>query len=436
MVCLTFIFARIDLFFTQLILLLLLIFQVYNLVRFVAQTNRDLSKFLLAIRHKDYSTNFVNQQHLFSSFQELQHGFQDIIHTFKKVEAQKESQYQYFKLIVEHVNVGIITLNEKNEIVLKNKAVTQLLQVPDISSWTILQAKRPAFTQSVELLSREGSRLVEVPVESETRQFSLEVNHVKLLGEPFRIITFQDINTEIEQKEMEAWHKLIRILTHEIMNSVTPVVSLTETMLMILEEENGNQKQLPEITEENISDIRFSLKTIQKRSGGMLRFLDDYRKLTRIPVPQMESLLINDLFESVARLMQGEFQKQAVKLSIQCSEPGLSIEADGKLIEQVLINLLTNSLQSLEGIYSPIIELNAYQKDNRTIIEVSDNGKGIDADKLDKIFIPFYSTKADGSGIGLSVSKQIMHLHGGSIKVFSQKGVKTSFQLHFPTKIK
>jgi nitrogen fixation/metabolism regulation signal transduction histidine kinase len=252
------------------------------------------------------------------------------------------------------------------------------------------------------------------------------------MGEPYRIITFGDIKNEIEGKEIEAWHKLIRILTHEMMNSVTPLVSLTETMLMILEDENGSQKPLSAITEDNIADIRFSLKTIQKRSGGILHFLNDYRQLTRIPVPRVEQVNVAALFESVARLMQGEISKHDVKMVLRSISPELSVRADARLLEQVLINLLTNSLQALEGIQHPEIELAAYTKENRLILQVSDNGKGIDADKLDKIFIPFYSTKAEGSGIGLPVSKQIMFSHGGSIKVNCQKGTKTSFLLQFP----
>jgi nitrogen fixation/metabolism regulation signal transduction histidine kinase len=431
MVCLAFIFARTAFFFTQLVLLLVLFFQIYTLIRYVTQTNRELAKFLEAIRHHDYSLNFVNTPDSNTAFGELNQSFQLIVDSYKEVEARKESQYQYFKLIVEHVQVGIISLNSKNEVFLINKAAQQLLHLSHILHWKQLQDKRPAFAQIVDHLSRGGSSLAEVSVDGDTRQLSVGVNHVQLLGEPYRIITFGDIRNEIEGKEIEAWHKLIRILTHEIMNSVTPLVSLTETMLMILQKEDGSQKPLSAITEENISDICFSLKTIQKRSGGILHFLNDYRQLTRIPVPKMEQIQVAELFESVSRLMQGEISQHQVRLVVHPVEPEMLVRADARLIEQVLINLLTNSLQALEGMQNPLIELRAYTKDSRRILEIIDNGKGIDADKMDKIFIPFYSTKSTGSGIGLPVSKQIMHLHGGSIKVQSQKGIHTSVQLQF-----
>jgi nitrogen fixation/metabolism regulation signal transduction histidine kinase len=305
MVCLAFIFARTSLFFTQVVLLLALFFQIYTLIRYVTRTNRELAKFLEAIRHHDYSLSFVNTSDTNAVFAELNQSFQLIVDSYKEVEARKESQYQYFKLIVEHVQVGIISLNSKNEVFLINKAAQSLLHLSHILHWKQLQDKRPAFAQIVDHLSRGGSSLAEVSVAGDIRQLSVGVNHVQLLGEPYRIITFGDIRNEIEGKEIEAWHKLIRILTHEIMNSVTPLISLTETMLMILEQEDGSQKPLSAITEENISDIRFSLKTIQKRSGGILHFLNDYRQLTRLPVPKMEKVRVAELFESVARLMQG-----------------------------------------------------------------------------------------------------------------------------------
>lgn len=434
LVCLAYIFARTDLFFTQLILFLILTFQIYDLVRLVTQTNRNLAEFLLAIKNSDYSVNFLQQNNKGQGFQQLHASFQEIIHSYKAVERQKESQLRYFKLMIQQVDVGIISLSEKNEIVLSNKAAEHLLKIPYLQSWTQLQAKNAAFAQTITKLKEGGRQLIEVVTEEEVKQLSVQVSPVLLMGEPYLMITFQDIKREIEQKEIEAWHKLIHILTHEIMNSVTPVVSLTETMLMILEEQDGSQKKLADITEENIEDIRFSLKTIQRRSGSMLHFVNDYRKLTRLPTPQPEKVRVVDLFDAVSGLMQGEMSKHEIKLSVCIPDTTLTIEADVKLIEQVLINLLTNSIQALEGIASPVIELSSYTAGKHIIIEVSDNGKGIEQDKLDKIFIPFYSTKEKGTGIGLSLSRQIMNLHNATISVSSQKGIKTSFKLQFPSR--
>ncbi|QHT71346.1 GHKL domain-containing protein [Rhodocytophaga rosea] len=432
MLCLAYIFARTDLFFTQLILLFALIYQIYNLIRFVTQTNRELSKFLLAIQHRDYSVTFDNHTLSGQNFRELNGVFREIVQSYQQVDAKRESQYQFFKRMFQQVNVGIISLDSKQEIVLMNKAAHELLQVPEGISWQVLQTKRPSFTTVVESEARNSSYLTELRLEEELKQLSIRIDTVVLLGESMRILIFQDIKNEIEQKETEAWYKLIRILTHEIMNSLTPVVSLTETMLMILGQEKGTPEEMATLTKENIEDLRFSLQTIQKRSTGLLHFLNDYRKLTRIPVPQVESINVAGIVADVAALMQGEFAKQQVNFHSEVKLDQLTIVADPKLISQVLINLLTNSLQALESVENAAISLQAHLKEQQVLIELKDNGKGIDADKLDKIFIPFYSTKPEGSGIGLSLCRQIMGLHNGSIKVYSSKGIYTRVVLSFP----
>ncbi|HRX01316.1 MAG TPA: HAMP domain-containing sensor histidine kinase, partial [Cyclobacteriaceae bacterium] len=255
-----------------------------------------------------------------------------------------------------------------------------------------------------------------------------------ILDKPHKLITFQDINSEIEQKEIEAWHKLIRILTHEIMNSVTPIASLTETMQTLLEDKNGNQRKAQEISDETIKDILFSLKTIHKRSEGLLSFVDTYRKLTKIPQPTLETFHVRDMLEQISTLMHHHLKGTSVKFEVNATPTDLLVHADPKLIEQVVINLVTNSIHALENKPDGLITLNAYEENNRIVVEVSDNGKGIPEKELEEIFVPFFSTKKEGSGIGLSLSKQIMSLHGGTIKVKSQPGVGTSFFLNFKRK--
>jgi two-component system, NtrC family, nitrogen regulation sensor histidine kinase NtrY len=432
LITLAFIFARTELFFTQLILLLLLAFQVYDLIRLVNRTNQDLSRFLLAIRYGDFSVHFTDPNALPTTFRHLHYSFGEMMDSYKKMESQKESQFLFFKRIIEGVNTGIIALSAEGKMVLVNQAAQHLLQMPGLSSWTELQNRQPAFVQAIEGMKGRGRSLVEMRLEGETRQLALGIDPIVLLGESHQIITFQDIRSEIEQKEIEAWHKLIRILTHEIMNSVTPVVSLTDTMLMMLEDGELHATTPAGLTEENLDDLRLSLQTIRKRSQGMLHFVNDYRQLTHLSVPQPERLNVAALLSHAGQLMQGEFQNRNIQLHTQISDPDLIIEGDAKLIEQVLINLMTNGMQALEERTDPKMELSAYSAEGRVVIEVSDNGKGIDADKLDKIFVPFYSTKANGSGIGLSLSRQIMQLHGGTIGVQSEKGIKTTFELRFP----
>ena len=218
------------------------------------------------------------------------------------------------------------------------------------------------------------------------------------------------------------------------MNSVTPIASLTETMQTVLEDREGKQKQPHEIQEETIQDIRFSLKTIHKRSEGLLSFVDTYRKLTKVPQPSIEPVAVREMLDEILQLMQQHTDGvKPIEFTVNVVPPDLIVHADPKLIEQVIINLVTNSIQAING-RDGKITLKGYEKDNRIIIEVEDNGKGIPEKELNEIFIPFFSTKKEGSGIGLSLSKQIMSLHGGTIKVNSVAGKGTSFFLSFKRK--
>ncbi len=424
------IFGRADLFFNQIILGLLLVFQVIELLRFVNQTNRDLAKFLLSIKNADFTIHFTEKK-ADKSFRELHQAFREITESYKQVKIEKEAQFQYLGQIVKHISVGIISLKGDEEITLINRPALDILQISHFNYWRNLRLSRAAFVQEVEQMKEGESTLLEVPVNNEIKRLSTHLSKMVLLGESYKIITFQDIENEINQNEIEAWHKLIRILTHEIMNSITPIASLTETMQMMIENDKGDIKQLSEINQDYLADLAFSLKTIQKRSDGLLQFVEDYRKLTKVPVPQIENLSVKSLFESVSQLMRGEMRKRSIHFQVEMATDELAIEADARLIEQVLINLLTNSMQAVAESAAPEIQLLAYQENNRIIIEVSDNGTGIEADKLDEIFIPFFSTKESGSGIGLSLSKHIMSLHKGNIKVNSQPGDKTSFYLIF-----
>jgi len=430
MIGMALIFGRADLFFNQIILGLLLIFQIYELLRYVNQTNRDLAKFLLSIKNADFTIHF-SQKKADKSFRELHHAFREITESYKQVKIEKEAQFQYLEQIVRHISVGIISLKGDDHIALINHPALDILQILHYNYWHNLRLSNAAFVQEVEQMREGESKLLEVPVNNEIKRLSTHVSRMVLLGQTYKIITFQDIENEINQNEIAAWNKLIRILTHEIMNSVTPIVSLTETMQMMIENEKGEIRQLSEINQDYLADLAFSLKTIQKRSDGLLQFVEDYRKLTKVPVPQIVQLSVKSLFETVSQLMRGEMRKRNIRFQIAVTPDDLFIEADSKLIEQVLINLLTNSMHAVAENTEPEIRLLAYKENHRKVIEVSDNGIGIDEDKLDKIFIPFFSTKEGGSGIGLSLSKHIMTLHKGNIKVNSQPGQQTSFYLIF-----
>lgn len=422
-----FIFGRKELLFNQIILAGIISLQVYDLVRFVSKTNYELSKFLLAVQYADYSVNYKNGG-LGASFEALNQAFFKVMDTIKEAKIQKEAQYQFLEMMVDKISIGIISLKEDDRIYLVNKEAKTLLEAGDLKHWNDLRAIHPGLTKKVDSVGEYGKQLAAL---DNGRQLSIGVSSMVLINERYRLIIFQDIQREMEQKEIEAWNKLIRILTHEIMNSVTPITSLTDSLLRLLEDGNGAQKAAAVLNDEDIGDIRFSLQTIQRRSDGMLKFVEDYRKLTKIPKPEPEEIRVKDLLESIITLMKGEAGKMNIRFQLDMPQPGQTIEADRKLIEQVLINVVTNSIHALENIPDGTIDIRAFHHEHQKMIEIKDNGEGIDENKLESIFVPFYSTKTNGSGIGLSLSKQIMNLHNGTIKVSSKKGVGTRFTLVF-----
>lgn len=429
MLLLAYIFGDSRLFFNHIILFILLVLQVGELIRYIKRTNKELTKFLLAVKHSDFSINFNNAK-IGKSFSDLNEAFTEIISTYKSATIEKEAQFHYLRMVVSNINIGIISLENSRYISLMNKPAERLLNVKGIHNWDILREKKPLFVKAIEQLRGDGRQLIELRSGSDTNTLSVDVNSMIMLDKDYKLITFQDIHNEIEQKEIEAWHKLIRILTHEIMNSATPISSLTETMQSMLGP-NGVQISAAELNNNIIEDLRFSLQTIQKRSDGMLAFIDDYRKLTKIAKPNPEACHIEHLFKQIYYLEKAEIEKIGIQFEWHVHPEANVIRLDSQLIEQVLINLIKNSLQAVEDQSTPRIEMKAYREKSGYIIEVSDNGSGISLKEMEEIFVPFFTTKKEGSGIGLSLSKQIMHLHGGTIKVKSEPNMNTSFYLYF-----
>lgn len=420
------IWADMRLFFNHVILAIILVVQVAELIHYLNHTNRELARLFLSIKHADFSVTF-NQGSLGSSFKELQNSMIDIIQSYKQVKIEKEAQYQFLQMMVNQIQIGIISVLDEN-IILINPVAERILNVKNVKNWKFVEQQNPTLAAE---LKDNGKKLIEIKSIDGAKMIAVEVSILLMIDKPHKLITLQDINSEIEQKEIEAWHKLIRILTHEIMNSVTPISSLSETMQDMLSDKSGNQKLLNEIQHDAITDIRFSLNTIQKRSERLIDFVENYRKLTRVPRPVVETVNIKSFLGVIKNLMYEELARQTIQLKIDIAKENLNLVMDPSLLEQVIINLLKNSIHALENQPDKLIEIKAYRQDQITIIEVMDNGKGIPEKELKEIFIPFFSTKKEGSGIGLSLSKQIMSLHGGRIRVQSKVNEGTSFFLVF-----
>ncbi|MDT0554082.1 sensor histidine kinase [Urechidicola vernalis] len=409
---------------------IVILVQVFLMIRYVDNTNYSLSKFLDALKTEDYSVYFSPSKKG-DSFQKVFDDFNLIIKIFKRNKIEKEAQYNYFKYILEHVNLGIISIKKddlfeahsETEILFLNKAACDILHQPKHKYWHRFASHVPWLVKEIKQMANGGKVLVDFGDETERKQLSLEVIEFQLLNTPYLIITFQDIRSEIEQKEIEAWHNVIRVLAHEMLNSFTPVSSLASTIKDMTDEKN--------LDTEDIQDIHLAAKTIKKRSDGLLDFVKDYRTISNVPVPVLNKLKIKPFLQEIQLLMQTNADEANVKLEMLPVPGNATVQADRKLIEQVLINLINNSIHALEGVDNATIKLSCSVEVDKTVIMVWDNGKGIDDEILSQIFIPFYTTKKNGSGIGLSLSKNILKKHGGNLLVTSENNKFTNFSLVF-----
>jgi len=432
--CMAFLFFNLDrkqYIYTFIVLLSLLSFQIYYLLRFITRTNRELTKFISAIKQEDYSLKYPSIKNK-GSVAELHQSFNTIIEAFKQVKIDREVQFNFLQLIIENIEIGILAINEKQEIVLMNTAAEKLLGVHKSKTWRQLKTKAENICNEAENIFSGGKKLIEARSDNIYFDLSIEVINTTLLGKAHKLITLNDIKKEIEQKELDAWIKLIRVLNHEIMNSTTPISSLTETILMLLEDKETGVKPLKEIDEEVVADVIDSVKTIQKRSNGLYDFVNEYRKLTKVPPPRVEKVKAKSLIENVVKLMQSTISENHIKISYQINPEDLIIALDPNLIEQVLINLVKNAIEALSETKNAKINITAGLENEHPYISISDNGPGIEPEIMDEVFVPFFTTREEGSGIGLSLSRQIMRLHNGSISV-QLKISDTSFLLLFPS---
>jgi len=428
---LLYLYSQTSLYATMLIVAAIIVYQIYALLLYVEKTNKDLTRFLQAIRHTDFSQTFSGTG-LGSSFRELNAAFSEVIEQFRKARSEKEEHFRYLQTVVQHVGIGLISFKPDGEVGLINTAAKRLLKVPHLKNIKSLETHSKPLVETLLRLRSGEKALIKVDDKRELLQLAVYATEFKLREQMFTLVSLQNIQSELEEKEMEAWQNLIRVLTHEIMNSVTPIASLASTVNDLLTDTQGTQKAGGEISAESITDIRDASQTIQKRSEGLLHFVDAYRTLTRIPKPEFKLFPVKELFNSVHQLFRQQMTTNGIEFRIVVEPESLDLTADPRLIEQVLINVMLNAIQAVQKQSNGMVELCAkIDERGRVIIQVADNGPGIRDEVLDKIFIPFFTTKQEGSGIGLSLCRQIMRLHRGTIHASSVAGVRTEFTLRF-----
>ncbi len=408
---------------------------VVHLIRYVEQTNAKLSRFLNSIRYSDFSRAFPDHG-LGASFEELNDAFNRVIDEFKKERAEKHQNYRYLQTVVQHIGVGLISFNHHGEIELINTAAKRLFDVPTLRNVSALKKISAPLFNTVTELEGGNRTLTQISVNDETLQLSISATEFRMHDEHYKLVSFQNIHTELEEKEMEAWQNLTQVLAHEIMNSITPIASLSETVRMLLNQRAMHNDEEYHIDSESLDDVKEALETINNRSHGLMRFVNSYRDFTQIPDPEFELFRVDDMLRRIKNLNKGEAESQDITVNIRTDPETLEITADPDLIEQVLINLTKNAFRALEDTADATVTLTGrFDSEGRPIIEVSDNGPGIKEENQQKIFIPFYSTSQPtsrgGSGIGLSLSRQIMRKHRGALTVTSDEDSGTTFTLRF-----
>jgi two-component system nitrogen regulation sensor histidine kinase NtrY len=406
---------------------LLIVLEICSLIRYVERTNRELARFLESIRYNDFSAGFTTGTRG-PGFDELNRIYSEVVQRFREISLEKEESYRYLQAVVQHVGIGMIAFGPDGGVELINAAGKKLFDIPRLGRIDDLSPVSPGLVEILKSIEPGGSELVKITIGGDILQVFVYATELRLRRTSLKLVSFQNISPELEAKEMEAWQNLIRVLTHEIKNSLTPIASLTSSM----EEMLAARERAEGIDDETLQDIHEALRTIKKRSEGLLRFTDAYRSLTKIKEPELQSFQVSELVSRVEKLSARQIAEASGSLITRIEPPDLKLHADPQLVEQVLINLMLNSIDAINGKQGGRIEVSAFVDGrNHVVIRVTDDGRGIVEEALEKIFIPFFSTKKDGSGIGLSLSRQIMRLHHGDLTVESEPGVRTAFTMRF-----
>jgi two-component system, NtrC family, nitrogen regulation sensor histidine kinase NtrY len=404
-------------------------FQVAQLIKSVEQPTGDFSSFFKSMRFDETTFSYKTDSQDVNT-KKLQSELNEALTKLKNLRVERDSEYQFFKNIVQHVGIGILTFKKDGSIQIINSAAKRLLRVTKADTLQDLKEISEPLVDAFRQLKTGGRELIRIKTGDESVQLSIFAIELTLRGDELKLISMSNIQNELEEKEMEAWQNLVRVLTHEIMNSVTPISSLAGIVEEDLKHRLEREPDHSVIKKEDLEDMHLSLLTITKRSEGLIHFVREFRNLTHIPKPKITPIEVKRLLEELATLHKKELADAQVTISINIEPMDLVIQADKSMIEQVLINLIKNAIQSFDEQVERKILLSAYVTE-KPVITVRDTGPGIEPEALEKIFIPFFSTKKTGSGIGLSLSRQIMRQHEGSITVKSTLREGTEFFLRF-----
>ncbi len=417
--------------FTLINLSVLLIIQLVLLIRKFNLLNKELLKFFESIQSDDSGLIFKKKTGD-RKLNAIYRNFDEINRKINEIKAQNIKSNLHFQNLVEHVNTGIIQFDDEGNVEVINKLAKDFFQCGDIKNLRSLNEKIPEISKKIMSLKLGSSKSIKIIINETIAVLNFKITEFKVEGKCKKLVSFQNIKSELEFNETDSWKKLIRVLTHEIMNSTAPISSAIKVISSLLRHDKSDKiKNMNEISKEDITNTLRGLEIIEERSEGLKQFVKSYRELTKDIEPYFSEFKIIEIFKSVEFLFAEDFKNAEIKFQFQVQPENLILKADKSLVEQVIINLIKNSIEATSNSIKREILLETFEQNNRIIIRVTDTGEGIRMEESDKIFIPFYSSKEEGSGIGLSLSRQIMQLHNGSITFESKQGTKTEFILKF-----
>ena len=406
---------------------LLILILIQNLYQFVAKRFIEIDDFFEAVKYRDFSRWF-SEEHGSPDIRKLHRGFNRVNTTFKDINKEREAQFLYLQKILEMVDVGIIAYNiETGDVLWVNDALLNILDLPSFKNIRFVQKRRPQLHDDLFETYYSSNQPVTLHTKEETIKVMLTDTIFQIGEDAFKLIVAQNIEDTLNKSESEAWKKLLSVMTHEIMNSIAPISSLSQT----LQGEVQKSIDAPDTHTLDLIDLNAGITSIKSRSEGLMKFAKTYRTLNKVSQVNRSRVKVNQLFANINNLMQPSLDKKNIDLSFINKNAKLELNIDVHLIEQVMINLILNARDACSDSNNPKIVVAAEKFRDSIQIKVSDNGKGIPKEVLDNIFIPFFSTKKTGSGIGLSLSKQIMMLHNGRIQVQSEEGKGTVISLFF-----
>ncbi len=393
---------------------------VLRLIYFVNRSNRMLSNFLIHMQENDPSLSYT-RRFTDKYFRGLNESLENLIHEFKENHIDLEVQTQYLEALLGNISTGIISFDDSGKVRTMNQAARNILATGSINQLKEVEKNNPGLGEKMLKAGPQGEFIEHINSGGRSIQLSVNSSQIKLGSEIIHIISLNDISNQMEEQEIRSWKKLIRVINHEIMNSMTPIITLSMAI----------RRKMKKGTPDAVEDAVQSVGIIEERSSGLVNFIERYKKLTGLPPLKKKTLKVADLFNKVEQLYREELKEASVALYNQ-HDCTTELKADEEMMLQVLINLLKNALEAVSNTKEPEIELSCHtDPGGHFCLTIRDNGEGIQPDKLEQVFVPFFTTRMEGSGIGLSLCRQIIRLHGGQIIIESEPGKGTTVLLRF-----